>query len=61
LVAKPLRLTAARNRAEQAAQDSAVRVGRDRQVHRVEVHHQPEQIQVERPERPVEDRADLLG
>src|SRR3954454_18355666 len=52
-------------RAQETAEDALRRVGCDREVDRVrargpsaQVHHQPEQVEVQRPERQVENGAD---
>lgn len=45
-------------RAEQAAEDAAIGVGCDGQMDRVRVDNQPEQVEMDRPEREVEDVTD---
>src|SRR5215213_5336777 len=46
-------------RAQETAEDAAVRIGSDREMYAVEMDHQAEQVQVERPEDEIQDRADL--
>src|SRR5689334_5258591 len=45
-------------RAEQAAEDASIGVCCDRQVDRVRVDDEPEQVEMDRPEREVEDVTD---
>src|SRR3954447_8759193 len=45
---------------QELPENAPTRIGRDREVNLVEVNDQAEQVQVERPERQIEDRADPL-
>jgi hypothetical protein len=50
--------SATKEAGEELAEKPAFRVGGDDQVDRVQMDHQAEQVQIERPERQIEDRAD---
>src|SRR5215213_1207998 len=57
LLAPRRRRRTACERAQETAEDAAVRIGSDREMYAVEMDHQAEQVQVERPEDEIQDRA----